>query len=197
MSRFSQALATLLPTGYAWPRTPDSTWMRLLEGLAGSFEELHDGTGQAAREWLPHATRTRLAEWEEACGLPDPCFGADQTTAVRQAAVLARLRRPDGAYADSGSATLATIEAAVAQLGYTATAHYNTRMRCGRDRVGRRVGRTDGKLYVVVVDTGVDFSVGVDRVGTRLVTRPNSAAQIACAIEGLVPARFEINVIFF
>jgi hypothetical protein len=40
MNKFWQALATLLPTGYAWPREPSSTLMRVLLGVALAFDNL-------------------------------------------------------------------------------------------------------------------------------------------------------------
>jgi len=76
MDKFLQALAYLLPTGFAWPRDPDSTLMRVLRGLAGLFDEFHQFTAATVRQWQPATTVTRLAEWEEATGLPDPCFAA-------------------------------------------------------------------------------------------------------------------------
>ena len=40
MDKLLQALAQLLPTGFAWPRHADSTLMRWLRGLAGVHAEL-------------------------------------------------------------------------------------------------------------------------------------------------------------
>lgn len=195
-SRTTQALAALLPTGYAWPRDPASVWMRVIEGLAGSFDELQGVTEQATNEWLPHATHTRLAEWEAATGLPDDCFGPTQTYAARQARLVARLRGPSGAYADSSPGALGAIEAVVAHMGFTATAHYNTRFRCGRDRCGRRLGTNNGKLYLMVATASTPFRVGTSRTGERLVEVPPDVAEMTCAVERFVPARFELNVIY-
>lgn len=74
MERFVQALAALLPTGFAWPRDAGSVWMRVLRALAGSFASLHDDVAEVVRQWQPHHAVARLAEWEEATGLPDTCF---------------------------------------------------------------------------------------------------------------------------
>ena len=71
MEKFFQALAALLPTGFAWPRDAGSTLMRVIRALAGTFSEHHDFTTEAVRQWQPATTVNRLAEWEAATGLPD------------------------------------------------------------------------------------------------------------------------------
>ncbi|MEY2685991.1 MAG: hypothetical protein RL375_189 [Pseudomonadota bacterium] len=189
---FTQALSALLPSGFAWPRQPDSVWMRLMDGLAGALQEHHAWTQQATLEWLPQATHTRLAEWEEATGLPDPCFGPTQTEEARRARVLARLRGPSGEVDDASAASPGSLQAMAATMGITATVHHITRFRVGRDRVGRRVGEPDGRLYMVAESTGVELRVGTGRAGERLVERPASEIEAACAIEAYAPARFEL-----
>lgn len=196
MDKFQQALAQLLPQGYAWPRDPQSTLMRLLGGVAGSFAELDAVTTQTTVEWLPHATKARLAEWEYAVGLPDQCFGVDQTAAARRGRVLSRLRGPSGYYTDSSPASLSGIEAICSNLGYPANARYNHPFRCGRDRVGRRVGTLNGHLHVTLTATGQPFRCGRDRVGSRLIARPAGSEQLACYLERYVPARYQLNVHF-
>jgi len=196
-SRFTQALAALLPQGFAWPRDPASVWMRVLSGVAALFEEHHDWVQQATREWLPHATHTRLEEWEEATGLPDPCFGPTQTYAARQARLVARLRGPSGAYDDSSPAAPGAMTALIGTLGYVATVQHNTRFRCHRDRCGGRLGRTDGVLHLFIAGvTSQPLRVGAGRAGARLITRPPEIGEMTCALEHFLPARFELDVIF-
>lgn len=196
MDKFQQSLAQLLPQGYAWPRDPQSTLMRLLGGMAGSFAELDAVTTQTTVEWLPHATKARLAEWEYAVGLPDQCFGSDQTAAARRGRVLSRLRGPSGHYADSSPASLGALETICTNLGYPAVAAYNHPFRVGRDRISRRLGQLDGRLYVRVKVQSKPFRVGVNRVGDRLVARPADVAQVACYLKNYAPARYQLNVIF-
>lgn len=188
----AQALATLLPEGFAWPREPASVWMRLLHGVAANLHELHAWLEQATTEWLPHATHTRLAEWEAALGLPDPCFGPLQTTAARQAAVLTLLRGNPGHYADSSPAAPAAIQARAAAMGFAATVTYNWPMRVG-DAVGSPVGGPAGVLHVQVVGTETLFRMG-DPVGNRLGEPAPGVNELGCALQRLVPARFQINV---
>jgi uncharacterized protein YmfQ (DUF2313 family) len=196
MDKYGQALQHLLPTGYAWPRDPDSVLMRLMGGLAAAFSDLDALTEAAMVAWLPQATNTRLEEWEAAVGLPDACFGAAQTVEARRGRVLSRLRGPAGPYADSSLASLGALEAICSNLGYPAVATYNHPFRCGRDRVGRRLGRLDGQLYVRMRVHSPTFRVGINRVGDRLVARPAEVGQLACYLQAYAPARYQLNVIF-
>lgn len=177
--RFAQALAYLLPPGAAWPRDPGSVWMRVIAWLAAVLDELHEFSHQAVAEWQPHSTRTRLAEWEEACGLPDACFGATQTAADRKLRLLARLRGFEGAYADSSPAALARFVAYAAALGWTVTTSYNHPFRVGRNRVGDRLGANDGKVYLYVPTA-----------------RMAAAGELSCALERVLPARFSLVLVF-
>lgn len=198
LEAFVQALAHLLPQGYAWPRDPASVWMRLLRGVAGSFSEHHDFVQQTAAEWLPQTTHTRLAEWEAAVDLPDPCFGPLQTESERRAALLARLRGHQGAYEDSSPAAPGAIEAYCAAIGVTATVTYRRPFRVGQ-RVGGRLGANDGQLFIQVTGTPSaapePFRVGRDRVSRRLVERAPEIERLTCALERVVPARFRIVVL--
>lgn len=196
MDKFQQALAALLPQGYAWPRDPSSTLMRLLAGSAAALKEFDAVTTQATVEWLPQATKARLAEWEDAVGLPDQCFGPSQTVDARRGRVLSRLRGPSGYYSDSSPACLGALEAICINLGYPAQATYNYPFRCGRDRIGRRLGQLDGRLYVRMTVQSTRFRVKVNRSKDRLVARPPEVAELACYLQKYAPARFQLNVIF-
>jgi uncharacterized protein YmfQ (DUF2313 family) len=170
--------------------------LKILGGLAGALHEHHAWTQQATLEWLPHGTHTRLEEWEAATGLPDPCFGPTQTMEARRGRLLSRLRGPSGFYADSSPSALGAIETVIANMGFSATAHYNTRFRCGRDRTGRRLGRNDGVLHVMVDAPSTPFRVGTSRVGRRLIEVPPDVSEMHCALEKYVPARFELVLTF-
>lgn len=196
MDKFWQALATLLPTGFAWPRDPLSTLMRVMRGLAGGFSEHHEFTRLTANQWQPHQAVTRLAEWEEATGLPDACFGLNQDEATRRKLLLGRLRGPKLEYADSSPASPAAITAICAWLGYPlVTVVYNTPFRAGM-RCGQRLGQLDGKLWVTVTIQSTPFRVGVSRVGDRLLQGTLNGAELACYLQRVVPARYQVNVIY-
>lgn len=195
-TRFEQALAHLLPQGAAWPRDPASVWMRLLFGVAATLDELDAWMQQTATEWLPHATQTRLPEWEAAVGLPDTCVDPLQTVEARRAALLARLRGPQGAYADSSPAAPGALQAYANALGLAATVTVSRPFRVGRNRVGQRLG-SNGRITFSLALAGASepFRVGTHRVGRRLVERPAQVAQLQCVLDRVVPARFAIEVV--
>jgi uncharacterized protein YmfQ (DUF2313 family) len=196
MNKFWQALAALLPTGFAWPRDPNSTLMRVVKAKAEGLGQLHEFTRMTADQWQPHQAVTRLAEWEEATSLPDACFGTDQDMAMRRKLLLARLRGPELAYPDSSPASPGAIVAICAWLGYPlVTVAYNTPFRCGM-RVGRRLGALDGKLWITVTIQSAPFRVGVSRVGDRLLQGTLNGGELACYLQRVVPARYSVNVIF-
>lgn len=194
---FVESLSDLLPEGFAWPRDPSSVLMRTIRGIAGSFEELHRFTHATVAQWQPYTTTLRMGEWELACGLPDVCFGAGQDFQQRRSLLLRTLRGVDLPYEDSSPAAPAVLEAMCAELGIEAVVTYNTPYRVGRDRVGRRLGLLNGKLYVSSQVLVPRFRVGVNRVGQRLVPGTNTEAQLLCYLRRVAPARFELNVNFY
>lgn len=189
IERFLQALVYLLPQGFAWPRDPASVLMRTMRAIAGMFEALHQFTGRAVIEWQPHSTMTRLAEWEEATGLPDACFGADQTVEQRRYMLLMRLRGPVLPFEDSSPAAPSVIEAMCLAVGYTVTVAYNTPFRTGF-RLGERVGRLDGLLYLTVSLPAGRMRVGTARVGHRLIYGTKTSSDLACLLDRTLPARY-------
>lgn len=196
MEKFLQALAALLPTGYAWPRDPDSVLMRVLRGLAGVFFEHHGYTAETVRQWQPLTTVNRLVEWEEACGLPDKCFGDDQPEALRRKLLLMRLRGAVLPYTDSSPAAPGAIEQLCLRLGYVATVRYNTPFRCGVNRTADRLGALDGQLYITVTTGNPVFRVAQNRVADRLVNGTSTGNELACYLKRVLPARYALNIIF-
>ena len=196
MDKFWQALVSLLPTGFAWPRNPASTLMRVMRGIAASFHEHHEFARLTANQWQPHQAVTRLAEWEEATGLPDACFGLNQDEATRRKLLLGRLRGPTLEYTDSSPASPGALIAICAWLGYPlVTVVYNTPFRAGM-RCGQRLGQLDGKLWVTVTIQSIPFRAGASRVGDRLLTGTLNGAELACYLQRVVPARYQVNVIY-
>lgn len=189
IERFLQALVYLLPQGFAWPRAPDSVLMRTMRAIAGMFEALHHFTRSAVAEWQPHSTTTRLAEWEEATGLPDLCFGVNQSIEQRRYLLLMRLRGPDLPYEDSSPAAPAVIEAMCLAVGYTVTVSYNLPFRVGH-RFGKRLGLLDGQLYLTVTLPAGRMRVGAGRVGDRLIYGTKTSSDLACLLDRTLPARF-------
>jgi len=82
---YTQAFLRLLPTGQAWPRSPDSTLARAVDGLCQYWGYVDGRAGDLLeRESDPRLTVELLADWEKAWGLPDPCFPKATTIAERQ-----------------------------------------------------------------------------------------------------------------
>lgn len=189
IERFLQALVYLLPQGFAWPRHPDSTLMRTMRAIAGTFDALHSFTHATVKEWQPINTTARLAEWEEATGLPDLCFGANQTEEQRRYMLLLRLRGSELVFEDSSPASPAAIEAMCLAVGYMVQVAYNTPFRMGF-RCGRRLGVLDGQLYLTVTLPSGRMRVGSGRVGDRLIYGTKTSSDLACLLRRTLPARY-------
>jgi uncharacterized protein YmfQ (DUF2313 family) len=179
MDQFTQSFSALLPSGYAWPRQPDTVLMRTLQGMAANHLELYKFTLSTIQQWLPQAAATRMAEWEAATDLPDQCLGFNQTLAQRKTNLLAKLGGVQLPYADSSPAAPGVIAAALAKQGVRATVRYNKPMRVGQT-VGRQMGALSGKLYVCVT-----VGSGVNKV------------LIGCYLKRIVPSRFEVDILYF
>lgn len=196
MDKFWQAIVALLPTGFAWPRNPLSTLMRVMRGLAGSFSEHHEFARLTANQWQPHQTITRLAEWEECTGLPDACFGVDQDIDTRRKLLLARLRGPSLQYADSSPAATGSLQSICTWLGYPqVTVKYSTPFRVGA-YCGQTLGQLDGKLWFVITIPSPAFRVGTSKVGERLLKGSLNGADLVCYLNRVVPSRYSINYIY-
>lgn len=193
--QFYESLQGLLPQGFAWPRHPDSVWMRLIRSEAEQLAQHTDDVYAMVRQWQPHTTVARLAEWEDSCGLPDKCLGPNQSEAERRQTLLSTLRGLELPLADSSFAAPQVIEAECARLGYDVTVRYNWPMRVGGP-VGAELGGLNGQLYIIVSASSEPMRVGLARVGDRLVDRDLPAADLLCVLERLVPARFAINLEF-
>jgi uncharacterized protein YmfQ (DUF2313 family) len=97
---YTQAALRLLPQGQAWPRAPDSTLARTVDGLsqyyghvdsrAADLLERESDPRKTSEVTLPVGFPTYeqndglLPDWERAWGLPDPCFPSAQTQEQRR-----------------------------------------------------------------------------------------------------------------
>ena len=196
MNRFLQALIHLLPPGWAFPRG-ESVLMHTLAAFAQQLADRHDWVQRLVQQWMPHRTCSRVEEWEDALGLPDPCFGPDQDAEQRRNNMLARLRGdlvlP---YDDSSTDSTGAIVAYLAQYGYQARAWYNWPFRCRRNRVGDRLGVLNGILHVEVSTGSKPFRVSANRTGQRLRLDSAAGPEIECLLRRIVPSRFAIHVIY-
>ncbi len=171
--------------------------MRWLRAWAVVLREHHEFTDNTVRQWMPHRTCSRLEEWEEALGLPDPCLGEDQTEEQRHTAVVARFRGTPLPFEDSSGDSPGAIQDYLKQYGHDVEVWYSWPFRVGRNRVGDRLGTLNGVLNVRVPGYCERFRVGVNRVGDRLVTCKGDGIEIYCLLKRVVPSRFSINIIYF
>jgi uncharacterized protein YmfQ (DUF2313 family) len=110
--------------------------------------------------------------------------------------LLRKLRGPSLPYTDSSPAAKGVIVRICAELGYLATVRYNLPARVG-DRVGRRLGALDGRLYIDIDTGAVPARVGRNRVGDRLVQRARTGAELECYLKHILPARYLPVVTYF
>lgn len=89
---YAGALASLLPTGQAWPRSPESVLQRTIKGLARYWGYV-DGriADLLERETDPRKTFDMLPDWERNFGLPDACFVQARTIEERRNVLLLKM----------------------------------------------------------------------------------------------------------
>ncbi len=90
-AQYLSQLQSLLPSGPAWPREPDSELTKFLTGLAEEFARIDARATDLLNESDPRTASETLDEWEASLGLPD--IGITTTTdEERQIAIVARMR---------------------------------------------------------------------------------------------------------
>ena len=125
---YAQFVADLLPTGWAWPRDPDTVLMRTFAGLAVEFARVHRRDCDLLSESYPGSALETLSDWERVCGLPDPCIEPPLTgLQERRAVVLAKL-------ATRGGQSRAYYIAVAKALGFDITITEFFAFRAGRNR---------------------------------------------------------------
>jgi uncharacterized protein YmfQ (DUF2313 family) len=89
---YAAQFLTLLPTGQAWPREPDSTLVRACSGLSDYWGFVDGRAGDLLEiESDPRLTHELLPDWERAFGLPDPCFPDAQSEQARREMLLFKM----------------------------------------------------------------------------------------------------------
>lgn len=195
--KYLQALSQLLPPGWAFPRHSVSTVMSVLAGQAGMLSDFDEYADESVRQWIPITTCSRLDEWETALGLPDQCFGYEQTVSQRTDSVLARLQGDmDLVYDDSSADSAGSIKAYMARNGFTVDVFYNIPFRVGRNHVSDALGALSGVLNIRLRSVCTPFQAG-GRIGKRLLQCTKDTEEALCLLKKVVPARFDINLLYF
>jgi uncharacterized protein YmfQ (DUF2313 family) len=190
------AILALVPRGTAWgtpdDTTPDPTrlmslyWAALADVMAEHYARLHQVKAESTSVTLVAS----LEDWETELGLPDPCYGANQSVETRLRAVRAKVMAQQ---VDS----LDDIECLASALGYTALAERATLpFRFGASRFGDRLGDKDAAFWVVLtistLGPSVPFRFGTSRFGARLLDFPQ-ANDLECILEAAKPAEWMIR----
>lgn len=84
-----------VPLGAAWLafRLPGKRAFRLMQGIAGMFEDGWAALCALAAELNPYTTEQMITEWETAVSLPDACLWAAKTLEERRAQLVYRLSK--------------------------------------------------------------------------------------------------------
>ena len=128
---YAVALANLLPHGQAWPRSPQSTMMQALNGLAQIFGFCDARAADLLeQESDPRITIELLGDWERNWGLPDPCFFGEQTSlSLRHQILMLKMTL-------LGAQSRAFFIKVASWLGYTITITEYSPFMCGISRCG-------------------------------------------------------------
>lgn len=95
VEQWGDALQQQMPRGRAWPRDPDASLSRYIQGFAKRLAELELSADQVILEMRPETTIQLLPEWEAYLELPE-CNVAEQSFESRRAAVVEKYHRKGG-----------------------------------------------------------------------------------------------------
>lgn len=150
VTRYRDALLSLLPQGRAFLRDRGLPLYQLIEGVAKEFSRVGERIVDLQREEMPHESTELLPDWEETLGLPDPAIPVG-TLATRRGMVAARLL-------DDTGHSMPDIETIAAAMGYGPPVV--TRwppFRVGVSRIGYRLyGRGWGHVVDLQFDSGAN-----------------------------------------
>ncbi|CCD30265.1 Putative bacteriophage tail protein [Candidatus Glomeribacter gigasporarum BEG34] len=180
---YRRALQALLPRGRVWPREPNATQTRLLEGLAPLYARSHARANRLLRDICISSTVELLPEWEATLGLPDPCTGPLSTVQARRAQAVAR-------FANTGGQSAAHFIRMAAQLGYAISITCYAPFRCGQSRCGQPLGGVDWFYHWAVnapLTTKIRFRTGQSATGEPLASWGNRALE--CQLRRIAPAQ--------
>jgi len=188
-------------------------------GAADAWAELHLWVLRQIDQGYPHATCTRLEEWEDALGLPD-CLRGSEDYKARRRDVLSKLAYPQLAQLveDGSAAAPAAIAAVLAAAGYPARVTLLTSFRAGSSSAGDPLGWRRERLGLApgVTHVGPDYPLSHHVAGpllihlaaadacTRFAAGSSSAGDplgdcrqphLECLLNRLAPARFHYAVL--
>ena len=163
-----------------------SVLARFTRVLLSPFEWLYARAFRLALESSAQTVSELLPDWEKDHGLPEACFGGNQTTTQR----LTALRRKVEAEPVSHPEDFIRM---AAEFGYTIEIEEPAMFRCGFSMCGgkHKVGSWVQETYVIVRIKGAStrfFHVGASRVGRDALFSNAEAAAILCMLRKTLPA---------
>lgn len=191
VAELAPTLYALLPQGGAW-RSPDGAAFEaqsrlggLLRGLAGDLVRLYRRLFGVSQESTASTLAESLDDWEAEFGLPDPCFGEDQTRAQRLRALILKVR-------SSGTITKADFIALAASVGYEITIEEPMPFAFGFSMLGSPEGTGGHMAYFWFVKVrGVStrrFEFGTSQTGIHSLLDIGRVTDLECLFRALAPA---------
>jgi uncharacterized protein YmfQ (DUF2313 family) len=188
---YTQAFLTLLPYGQAWPRNPDSTLARAVDGLCQFWGFVDSRAADLLEiESDPRKTIEILPEWERAWGLPDPCFASPQTVEQRRRILVLWMTW-------MGGQSRQYFTDLMAWLGYTIEIQEFAPFMCGISQVGdtRRpppatLADQNYRWYIGPPEQRFYWEVSVGQVGLTWFRAGSGQAGVNHHLEFAVPTEF-------
>ena len=184
-------LYDLLPHGAAW-RSPDGAAFEadsrlgaFLRSLVGDMATLYRRLFRVSQESTAVSLVDGLVDWETDFGLPDPCFGEDQSTAQRTRALILKVR-------SKGTVSPNDFVALAASVGYEITIREPRPFAFGFSQTGWDDSTGEAVAYFWFVRvSGVgsrNFEFGVSQTGIHSLLDIARLTDLECLFRALAPA---------
>ncbi|EHJ8971188.1 DUF2313 domain-containing protein [Salmonella enterica] len=155
MSRYTRteylsAIASLMPTGKAWPKKSGTVQQAVLAALASSCVRSDRAATGLLRASFPPTATDFLTEWEKSLGLPDDCGISETGVGVRQQAILAKL-------AFSGGQSAQFYISLAKSMGYEISLNVFRQARTGLSHCGDALNGDDWPACMEVLVDDVSY----------------------------------------
>jgi len=196
---YAEQFLSLLPSGQAWPRSPESTLSKVCYGL-NDYWGIVDGRAAdlLERESDPRLTTELLPDWERAWGLPDKCFADPQSPGERRY-ILVKWMTMVGAQSRDWFTEVAS------WLGYTIQIGEYAPFMCGISRCGItlddvgnqrwEIGKSEIRFYWKIYAGQARltwFRCGAGQCGVDPHLRLGLAEDLECLLRRWKPAMTEL-----
>ena len=184
---YTEAFLRLLPTGQAWPRSPESTLVRAVDGLCQLWGLVDARAADLLeRESDPRITIELLSDWEKAWGLPDPCFPSATTVLERQRMLMLLMTW------EGGQSRQYFIDI-MAWLGYTVEIEEFAPFMCGISSVGDSRTREQAEAdklyrwYIGPAEQRFYWTINIGQVGLNWFRAASGQAGVDPHLKFAIP----------